>query len=197
MEAQPMTAPIREMPEGQPVGIPGEGLATHYVHMIPLLRERLAHIGIRYEDFDTHCEFPDGFTGKCLGPAMIRRLGIYQLFDALAGAGLRVRVEEDPEQTAKMRQRIAENYVPRQANQARPANHASTISSHVLSRAFGHVLREARKKRWAGKSKAERSEHARTIANMRWKKVRKRRKAAELGRKRQREREQAAAGVQA
>lgn len=173
---------------------PGEGVATHYVEAIPLIRARLAHLAIRYEDFDTHCSFPDGLTGKCLGPSMVKRFGVDKFFDALAGAGLRIRLEEDPEQTAKMRQRITENYVPRQANQSRPNNHASAISSHVLSRAFGHILRKARKNRWANTTKAERSAHARMMAMTRHRKERKKRKAAKIRRDRLRASDTMSAG---
>jgi hypothetical protein len=114
---------------------PGEGPASHYVHFIPLLRARLAYFAIRYEDFDTHCDFAGGLTGKCLGPAMVKRFGIEKLFDALAGSGLRLRVEEDPEQTAKMKARIEANYIPRQATQARPGNH-----SHLSNKMIDEVL---------------------------------------------------------
>lgn len=152
---------------------------TSYTELIGAIRDRVGQLGLRYEDFDEHAGFASGLAGKVFGPAQVKRLGPEKLFDALRAAGLRIRVEEDPEQTAKMVKRIAENYLPRVANNARMNNHASAISSHVLSRAFGHVLREARKKRWAGTSRAQRSEHARTIANVRWKKVRKQRKAAQ------------------
>lgn len=159
---------------------------TSYTELIAGIRAQLGHLNIRYEDFDELAGFADGLSGKVFGPSMVKRLGPEKLFDAMRAAGLRIRLEADPDQLAKMQMRIAEKYNPRQANQARPANHASAISSHVLSRAFGHVLREARKKRWVGKSKAERSEHARAIANVRWKKVRKRRAAARLRRQRER-----------
>jgi hypothetical protein len=41
-----------------------------------------------------------------------------KLFDAIRAAGLRIRLEDDPEQTAKMARHIAENFNPRQ--QPRP-----------------------------------------------------------------------------
>jgi hypothetical protein len=145
--------------------IPGEGIATHYVHLIPLLRDRLAYFAIRYEDFDTHCDFSDGITGKCLGPAMVKRFGIDKLFDALAGSGLRLRVEEDPEQTAKMKARIEANYIPRQSNQARPNNH-SHMSNALIDEVLGYLANK-----WGGLArlnkavKQARSNHARrTIA---------------------------------
>lgn len=187
-----MTAPIREMPEGQPVTE-----VTSYTELIEAIKARIAELGIKYENFDDLAWFAPGLSGKVFGPSQVKRLGSEKLFDALRAASLKITVTADPLQFEKMRKEMDKHVQPRSGNQARYGNHASTISSHVLSRAFGHILREARKKRWAGKSKAERSEHARTIANMRWKKVRKRRKAAELGRKRQRERELAEARIEA
>jgi hypothetical protein len=94
---------------------------TSYNEALPHIRDRVgAVLKIRYEDFDSLCDFPAGLSGKVFGPAQVKRFGIEKFFDALRGAGLRIRLEEDPEQTAKMLARIAENYNPRQANQARP-----------------------------------------------------------------------------
>jgi hypothetical protein len=67
-----------------------------------------------------------------LGGAQVKRLGIEKFFDALRGAGLRIRLEEDPEQTERMLARIAENYNPRQANQARPNNNNHLRPSEQL-----------------------------------------------------------------
>lgn len=162
---------------------------TTYTELISGVEAERINMGLRQLDFDHLAGFAAGSWGKAAGMLGVRQLRLEYMFAAIRAAGLRLKLEIDPDQQAKMKARIEQNYNPRQANQARNGNHASAISTQVLSRAFGHVLREARKKRWAGKSQAERSEHARTIANARWKKVRKRRKAAELGQKRKRERE--------
>lgn len=150
---------------------------TSYTELIGAIQVRIGELGIRQLDFDKLAGFPEGLSGKAFGMLQVKRLGPEKLFDALRAAGLKLRIEADPEQEAKMRARIAERFNPRQANQARTNNHASAISSHVLSRVFGHVLRQARKKRWAKTSKAERSEHCRKIANARWKKVRRAKRA--------------------
>lgn len=155
---------------------------TGYTESLAVIRERLGgRLNIRYQDFDDLCDFPLGLSGKCLGEAQAKRFGIEKFFDALRGAGLRIRLEEDPQQTEKMLKRIADNYLPRQANQARNGNHSSAISSHILSRAFGHILRKARKQRWSGKTKEQRSDHARMMINARWARHRKRAKAAKKG----------------
>jgi hypothetical protein len=106
---------------------------TGYNEAIAALPGRLANLNIRYEDFDDLCFFPAGLTGKCLGPSQVKRFGIEKFFDALRGAGLRIRLEEDPEQTERMLKRIAENYNPRQAYQARPNNHSHPSNKMVES----------------------------------------------------------------
>lgn len=158
-----------------------EHVATSYTELMAGIQAQVGALGLKLTDFDDLAGFPAGLSGKVFGPSQVKRLGPEKLFDALRAAGLRIRIEVDPEQEAKMRVRISENYNPRQGQQARMNNHASAISTQVLSRAFGHVLREARKKRWAGKSKKERSEHARMIANVRWKRERKAKKARRQG----------------
>lgn len=152
---------------------------TTYTESLPPIAERVANVlRLRYEDFDELCGFPQGLTGKCLGPAQVKRFGIEKWFDAVRAAGLRIRFEEDPEQTAKMVKRASENFIPRQSNQARMGNAASPISAHLRDRVYGHFLKVARKKRWAGTTKKQRSEHARMMAMARVMKDRKRRKAA-------------------
>lgn len=154
---------------------------TSYTELIAGINAQREALGVRMSDFDDLAGFPAGLTGKAFGMLQVKRLGPEKLFDAIRAAGLRIKLEVDPDQVEKMKQRISENYNPRQSNQARANNHASTISTQVLSRAFGHVLRKARKNRWAGKSQKERSDHARAIANTRWKRHRKRAAAAKKG----------------
>jgi hypothetical protein len=104
---------------------------TSYTEMVQSLRERIWRLGVRYLDFDHLAGFPEGLTGKVFGPSQVKRLGPEKLFDALRAAGLRIRLEEDPEQTRAMQTRIAENFMPRQAHQARPNNHAHPSNKMV------------------------------------------------------------------
>jgi hypothetical protein len=90
---------------------------------------------------------------------------------------LRLRLEVDPEQEAKMRTRISENYNPRQATQARLGHAASPASTAVLSRVFKPLARKGGKQRWADKSPKEKAQHSKMMANARWKKHRKHLKA--------------------
>ena len=157
-------------------------LATSYTELIVAIKDKLGALNIRYEDFDDLAGFAPGLSGKVFGPCQVKRLGIEKVFDALRASGKRLRLEDDPEQDAKMRERIAENFIPRQANQARMGNSASPISKPLMARVYGHFLKEARKKRWVNTTKKERSEHARMMAMAG---VRKRRKLMKR-RKRQR-----------
>ena len=146
---------------------------TCYAELIQSLRNRLGELGVRYLDFHTLCQFPDGLTGKCLGPSQVKRFGIEKFFDAIRGAGLRIRLEEDPEQTAKMRQHIAENFSPRQANQARPGNH-----SHPSNKLIDDVLSYLANKRGGLTQlnravKEARSNWGRRAARAQWEKKRK------------------------
>jgi hypothetical protein len=101
--------------EGGPDRIIISEPVTCYRELIEGLRSRVGTLGVRYLDFDKLAGFADGLSGKVFGPAEVKRLGIEKMFDAIRAAGLRLRLEEDPEQTARMQARIAENFNPRQA----------------------------------------------------------------------------------
>jgi hypothetical protein len=162
---------------------------TSYTELMATIQAQVGALGLKLTDFDDLAGFPAGLSGKVFGPAQVKRLGPEKVFDALRAAGLRLRVEIDPDQEIKMRQRISENYLPRQATQARMNNHASHISIALQSRVFSHFWREARKKRWVGVNKKQRAEHAKKMAAARWKKERLARKAAHIQRRKERERE--------
>lgn len=150
---------------------------TSYTELIGAIRDQVGRLGVRYEDFDLLAGFAEGLTGKAFGPAQVKRLGPEKLFDALRAAGLRLRVEEDPEQAEKMRRQIVLKCTPRQANQARMGNNASPISSQLMSRVFKHLSRKGGLARMRKMTKAERSAHAKHAANVRWIAVRKRKRA--------------------
>jgi hypothetical protein len=94
----------------------------------------------------------------------VKRLGPEKMFDALRAAGLRIKLEIDPDQEARMRARIADNYLPRNAQQARPGHSASPASSAVLSRIFKPLAKKGGKARWAKISKKERSKQMKEVA---------------------------------
>src|SRR6266704_6851888 len=121
---------------------------TSYTELICGIQDRIGELGIRQLDFDKLAGFPEGLTGKAFGPSQVKRLGPEKLFDALRAAGLKWKLEPDPEQLEKMRKQIAKKCQTRQANQARPQNQASPVSSNLLSRCFKHLSRKGNQKRW-------------------------------------------------
>lgn len=147
---------------------------TTYTELMTGIQAQVAALGLKLTDFDDLAGFSPGLSGKVFGMLQVKRLGPEKLFDAIRAAGMRLRLEVDPDQESKMRNRIAENYNPRQANQARPRHSASKASAAVLSRVLRPFARDGGKARWADKSPQERSEHARMMAMAG---VKKRRKA--------------------
>lgn len=161
---------------------------TSYTELITGINAQRESLGVRMDDFDTLAGFPAGLTGKAFGMLQVKRLGPEKLFDALRAAGLRLRIEVDPDQEAKMRARIADHFTPRQGNQARLGHASTTPSSAVLTRVFKAMGRTGGKARWAGKSRKERSEHMKMMVLRRELKRRKARRIAQRRRQKQRER---------
>jgi hypothetical protein len=117
----PETAPEAHRPEVILTGVE----VTCYSELIGGIKARLGELGIRQVDFDKLAGFAEGLTGKVFGPSTVKRLGPEKLFDAIRAAGLKLRLEPDPEQLEKMQKQIAENCRPRQSHQARPNNQAN------------------------------------------------------------------------
>lgn len=151
---------------------------TSYTELIRGVDARRIALGIRQADFEKLAGLSEGLAGRVFGPAQVKRLGPEKLFDVIRAAGLKLRLEPDEIQLAKMQKQIAENCIPMQSNQARNGNHASPVGTALLSRCFKHLSRLGNEARSRKMTKAERSASARHAANMRWKQIRKRRKAA-------------------
>jgi hypothetical protein len=158
---------------------------TSYTELMAGIQAQVEALGLKLKDFDDLCDFPEGLSGKVFGMLQVKRLGPEKMFDALRAAGLRIRIELDPEQLEKMQKRITENYNPRQANQARNGHASTPLSTAVLSRVFKPLGRMGGKKRWERVSKNDRSAHMAMMANSRWKRERKKRKAARIRRQRE------------
>lgn len=137
---------------------------TTYTELMASIQAQVGALGLRLVDFDHLAGFPAGLSGKVFGMLQVKRLGPEKMFDALRAAGLRLRVEVDPEQQARMQARISENYNPRQARQARNGHAASMPSRAVLSRVLSPIARKGRESRWANTTKQERSAHAKMMA---------------------------------
>jgi hypothetical protein len=147
-------------------------LVRSYTELIGGIQAKIAARGIRQVDFDRLAGFADGLSGKVFGAAQAKRLGPEKLFDALRAAGLQLRLEDDPEQWARMQKQIAENCQPRKANQARPGNHSrlchktiEEVLNYLENKKGGLTLLKAAVKR-------ARSNSARRAANAFWRKKR-------------------------
>jgi hypothetical protein len=117
----PDAAPEAHRPEIVFTGVE----VTCYSELIGGIQARLGALGIRQVDFDKLASFADGLSGKIFGSGQVRRLGVEKMFDALRAAGLKLRLEPDPQQLQRMQKQIAENCIPRQEKQARPHNQAN------------------------------------------------------------------------
>jgi hypothetical protein len=104
---------------------------TTYTELVGGIQQRLGELGIRQVDFDKLAGFAEGLTGKAFGPSQVKRLGPEKLFDAIRAAGLKLRLEADPEQLERMSKQIAENCQPRQAKQARMGNRSHLSNSTI------------------------------------------------------------------
>lgn len=161
---------------------------TSYTELIAGIRTQVEAMGVRQLDFDNLAGFTPGLSGKVFGLLQVRQLRLEYMFAALRAAGLRMRLEVDPEQQAKMIQRIATNYNPKQANQARNGHSASPAGPAVMSRIFKPLAKMGGKARMAKMTKEELTQHQRMAAMAG---VRKRRKETQR-RARQRKRAHAA-----
>jgi hypothetical protein len=141
LERERPERPETKPPQTKPIPPALEPIAaaapvTSYNEAIEVIRARVGdRLKISYANFDALCTFPAGLTGKVFGPSQIKRFGLEKFFDAIRGAGLRIRFEEDPEQTAMILDRIKNNFAPRQANQARPCN-----TSHPSAKMIDNIL---------------------------------------------------------
>lgn len=150
-------------------------VVTSYTEMMAAIRCQVGALQLKLTDFDELAGFPAGLSGKVFGPMQVKRLGPEKLFDALRAAGLRIRVEVDPEQVAMMQARIAANFLPREANQARNGNHASPLGMQLKARVLKQLATKGGKTRMSMLSKAELSAYQSKTANARWRQVRKKR----------------------
>jgi hypothetical protein len=66
------------------------------------VRGRYDAMGITRMGADTLSNLPDGYTGKLLGAAQVRKIGLHSLERVLEGTGCFLVLVEDPEASAKM-----------------------------------------------------------------------------------------------
>lgn len=161
---------------------------TSYTELIAAIEAGRIEMSVRQLDFERLISVTQGHWGKAAGMLQVKKLGIEKIFDALRGAGLRIRIEVDPDQRAKMLARCTLKFNPMQANQSRPRHSSSMPSSAVLTRVLRPLARIGGKARWAKKTKAERSAHMKMMVMARELKRRERKRRNAAQRRRQRER---------
>jgi hypothetical protein len=145
---------------------------TCYSEMIRAIRARVGQLGVRYLDFDKLAGWAEGMSGKAFGAAEAKRLGPEKMFDALRAAGLRLRIEVDPEQTRDMQIRIANQFKPRQSKQARMGNR-SHLSNALIDEVLSHLAnKRGGLARLRGAVKQARSNWARHASKAFWEKKR-------------------------
>lgn len=142
----------------------GHVMITSYTEIIAAIEAGRVEMGYRQLDFEVLIGVTQGHWGKAAGLLQVKKFGIEKIFDALRGAGLRIRVEVDPDQRAKMLARAAKKFNPMQGNQARNGHAASLPSTAVLSRILRPIGDLGRKSRWEKTTPEQRSEHGRMMA---------------------------------
>lgn len=106
---------------------------TNYLELIRGIDAARIEMGLRHLDFEALSGMALGHWGKVAGPSQVKRLGIEKTFDALRATGLRIRLEVDPEQRAKMAARAATNFLPMDKRQVRPSNYAQPSAKAIDS----------------------------------------------------------------
>jgi hypothetical protein len=101
----PTTKPVPvATAEPPPIKIKGRPLARieNYDALWNAVRSRYDAMGITRVGADTLSNLPDGYTGKLLGAAQVRKIGLHSLERVLEGTGCFLVLVEDPEASAKM-----------------------------------------------------------------------------------------------
>ena len=83
-----------------------------YNGLITALRARQAELEITNETLDHVAGITPGYAGKLFSPKPIRSMGPMSLWAILGCLGLRLTVETDPEQLAKIRSRLTKRLRP-------------------------------------------------------------------------------------
>lgn len=142
-----------------------------YGGMIEALRHRKATIGLTDKAMDQLAGWPDGFTGKVLGPAMVRVFSQTTLGLALQVLGAKLALFEDPEAMANMERRWEKE---KGARKGYPDTHS--ISKALVERVKPALFREKAAQLTEGRKKirpATRRRIARNAARARWARKRK------------------------
>jgi hypothetical protein len=112
----PSAKPKPEVPTAAlpPIAIKGRVLAqiTDYDGLWSAMRGRVDELRITREELDYLSGNQDGYSGKLLGPAQVKKFGKQSLGKTLRGTGCYLVLVEDPEQTEKMMARAKRRKLP-------------------------------------------------------------------------------------
>lgn len=164
-----------------------------YDAMIELIRARLDQLQIAHKTVDHLVGWSDGYLGKVVGDARIKKLGFDGGFMLLQALALKIEIVEDPEMLAKMEHRYEQAIVNK-----RVLNRHAPLGEDTINRAIKAGAREMgrrgglKKKRYAsivtrpgGYARASvlspkrRAEIAVNAARARWDKIRKAQRTAQ------------------
>jgi len=101
----------------------GEPLAI--VHdmdeLVAALRARRDELQVTFLTLDKVSGVQTGYSAKLLGPGRVKKLGAMSLGCLLGALGLRLIVEVDPEQFARVQSRLVKRQRPRRQAEVAPA----------------------------------------------------------------------------
>jgi hypothetical protein len=97
-----------------PIKIKGRVLAefADYDGQWAAIRARVDAMGITRHELDHLSGMQEGYSGKVLGPAQIKKFGKYSLGATLGGIGCKLLLVEDPDATAKIMARAQKRKLP-------------------------------------------------------------------------------------
>ena len=133
---------------------------TSYNEMLAALRARVVELGINGERFDEYAGLPKGYLSKLVGANPVRRLGMTSFAPVLAGLGLRLRVIEDPDLTARLKNKL----LPRNGSYVRGGFTHLALTTRFMQK----IGRKGAQARIDNSTARQRQEWARKAAIARW-----------------------------
>jgi hypothetical protein len=136
-----------------------------YSGMLEAIRARVNELQVHGERFDALVGLPEGYLSKLVGARPIRRLGMVSFAPILNGLGLTCQFIENPELTARLKNRVA----PRNPSYVRtmPADAGIVLTPRMLSR----IRKLGGQARMAKLTAKQRSALGRKAAAARWRKA--------------------------
>jgi hypothetical protein len=117
------------------------GTFRDYDAMVPVIRARIAELGLSYADVDRLAGLAGGHTGKLLGDARVKQFGLYSFLRMTETVGLRGALFVDQALVEEMRRHWSKcDTAQKRASRKAPLGKAT------LARVFPVVVREMQKR---------------------------------------------------